>query len=103
MKKLTKDIKHLVFGDMYITRYVPQPAVLQAEEKRARNSVPKCPCKLLQPADWPMAGSSSLEGHFGTGLCVRFSSAWSNVECDSPNLFFYLDYLIPVFSLYFSY
>ena len=46
-----------------------------------RNSVPKCPCKLLQPANWPMAGSSSLEGHFGTGLRARFSSAWSNVEC----------------------
>ena len=58
-----------------------QPAVLQAEEKRARNSVPKCPCKLLQPADRPMAGSSSLEGHFGTGLRARYSSAWSNVGC----------------------
>ena len=29
------------------------------QKKRTRNSVPKCPCKLLQPADWPMAGSSS--------------------------------------------
>ena len=28
-----------------------------------------------------MAGSSSLEGHFGTGLRARFSSAWSNVGC----------------------
>ena len=51
------------------------------QKKRARNSVPKCPCKLLQPADRPMAGSSSLEGHFGTGLRARFSSAWSNVGC----------------------
>ena len=51
------------------------------QKKRARNSVPKCLCKLLQPADWPMAGSSSLEGHFGTGLRARFSSAWSNVGC----------------------
>ena len=83
----------------FIWLYSPhgqQYSILQ--KKRAGNSVPKCPCKLLQPADWPMAGSSSLEGHFGTGLCVRFSSAWSNVECDSPNLFFYLNYLIPVFS-----
>ena len=38
-------------------------------------------CKLLQPADRPMAGSSSLDGHFGTGLRARLSSAWSNVEC----------------------
>ena len=50
-------------------------------KRHARNSV-KCPCKLLQPADRPMAGSSSLEGHFGTGLRARFSSAWSNVGCD---------------------
>ena len=28
-----------------------------------------------------MAGSSSLDGHFGTGIYARFSSAWSNVEC----------------------
>ena len=51
------------------------------KKKSMRNSVPKCPCKLLQPADQPMAGSSSLEGHFGTGLRACFSSAWSNVEC----------------------
>ena len=50
-------------------------------KKRARNPVPKCPCKLLQSADWPMTGSSSLEGHFGTGLRTHFSLAWSNVEC----------------------
>ena len=62
-----------------------QPAVLQAEEKRARNSVPKCPCKLLQPANRPMAGSSSLEGHFGTGLHARFSSAWSTAGCEIKN------------------
>ena len=61
---------------------VSQLAVLQAEEKHARNSVPKCPCKLLQPADQPIAGSGSLEGHFGTGLRARFSSAWSTVDCD---------------------
>ena len=64
-------------GDCLIT--AEQYSKLQ--KKRARNSVPKCPCKLLQPADRPMAGSSSLEGHFGTGLRARFSSAWSNVEC----------------------
>ena len=29
---------------------VPQPAVLQAEEKRARKPVPKCPSKLPEPA-----------------------------------------------------
>ena len=51
------------------------------QKKQARNSVPKCLCKLLQPVDRPMTGSSSLEGHFGTGLRSRFSSAWSNVEC----------------------
>ena len=28
-----------------------------------------------------MAGSSSLEGHFGTGLRARFSSAWSTAGC----------------------
>ena len=28
-----------------------------------------------------MAGSGSLEGHFGTSLRARFSSAWSNVGC----------------------
>ena len=36
-----------------------------------------------------MAGSSSLEGHFGTGLRARFSSAWSNVGC-VPNDFLVL-------------
>ena len=60
------------------------------QKKRARNSVPKCPCKLLQPADRPMAGSSSLKGHFGTGLLARFSSAWSNVGCDIKKTFFFL-------------
>ena len=64
------------------------------QKKRARNSVPKCPCKLLQPADRPMAGSSSLEGHFGTGLRARFSSAWSNVECGAP----YLESVLAMFS-----
>ena len=56
------------------------------QKKHMRNSVPKCLCKLLQPANWPMAGSSSLEGHFRTGLRARFSSAWSNVECASMSL-----------------
>ena len=64
------------------------------QKKRARNSVPKCPCKLLQPADRPMAGSSSLEGHFGTGLCTRFSSAWSNVECGSIIQFHHSQHLL---------
>ena len=71
---LTKD-----FSCQFIFSTAEQYSKLQ--KKRARNSVPKCPCKLLQPADRPMAGSSSLEGHFGTGLRARFSSAWSNVGC----------------------
>ena len=60
------------------------------QTKHARNSVPKCPCKLLQPADLPMACSSSLEGHFGTGLHAHFpqlgimlnvvKTIWSAVE-----------------------
>ena len=49
-----------------------QPAVLQAEEKRARNPVPKCPSKLLEPAIGRSAGWSSLQGHFGTELRARF-------------------------------
>ena len=62
--------------------------------KSARVTVSKCPCKLLQPADRPMAGSSSLEGHFGTGLCTRFSSAWSNVECGSIIQFHHSQHLL---------
>ena len=68
-----------LLGKMLCRATAEQYSKLQ--KKRARNSVPKCPCKLLQPADRPMAGSSSLEGHFGIGLRARFSSAWSNVEC----------------------
>ena len=64
------------------------------QKKRAHNSVPKCPCNLLQSADQPMAGSSSLEGHFGTGLCTRFSSAWSNVECGSIIQFHHSQHLL---------
>ena len=32
------------------------PTLLQAEEKRSRNPVPKCPSKLLEPAIGPLAG-----------------------------------------------
>ena len=32
------------------------PTLLQAEEKRARNPVPKCPSKLLEPAIGRSAG-----------------------------------------------
>ena len=32
------------------------PTLLQAEEKRARNPVPKCPSKLLEPAIGQSAG-----------------------------------------------
>ena len=79
---LDQSLKYSVFVIRCLKTWSITPsAVFQAEEKRARNSVPKCPCKLLQPADWPMAGSGSLEGHFGTGLLARFSSAWSNVGC----------------------
>ena len=48
------------------------PTLLQAEEKRARNPVPKCPSKLLEPAIGRSAGWSSLQGHFGTELRARF-------------------------------
>ena len=45
-----------------------------------------------------MAGSSSLEGHFGTGLRSRFSSAWSNVGCASINI---VKQHVMIFSHYF--
>ena len=48
------------------------PTLLQAEEKRARNPVPKCPSKLLEPAIGRSAGWSSLQGNFGTELRARF-------------------------------
>ena len=48
------------------------PTLLQAEEKRACNPVPKCPSKLLEPAIGRSAGWSSLQGHFGTELRARF-------------------------------
>ena len=56
------------------------PSVASASPEYVTQSK-KFPCKLLQPADRPMAGSSSLEGHFGTGLHARFSSAWSTAGC----------------------
>ena len=59
------------------------PTLLQAEEKRARNPVPKCPSKLLEPAIGRSAGWSSLQGHFGTELRARFSSAWSTAGCEN--------------------
>ena len=78
-KKANKDF---FFATTHFGYYLPTAEQYsKLQKKRARNSVPKCPCKLLQPADRPMAGSSSLEGHFGTGLRARFSSAWSNVGC----------------------
>ena len=46
--------------------------LLQAEEKRARNSVPKCPFKQPQPASGRSAGWSWLKGQIGTGLRARF-------------------------------
>ena len=48
------------------------PTLLQAEEKHARNPVPKCPSKPLEPAIGQSAGWSSLQGHFGTELRARF-------------------------------
>ena len=46
--------------------------LLQAEEKRAHNPVPKYPSKLLEPAIGRLAGWSSSQGHFGTELRARF-------------------------------
>ena len=55
------------------SRYgAPHSTLLQAEEKRARNPVPKCFSKLLEPAIGRSAGWSSLKGHFGTELHARF-------------------------------
>ena len=62
----------LLYSKQRTSKVYTQPAVLQAEEKRARNPVPKCPSKLLEPAIGQSAGWSSLQGHFGTELHTRF-------------------------------
>ena len=41
---------------LYRGLFDPHPTLLQAEEKRARNPVPKCPSKLLEPAIGRSAG-----------------------------------------------
>ena len=85
---------NLEFSNRFNVNHGQRYSILQ--KKRSCNSVPKCPSKLFQSADRPMAGLSSLEGHFGTGLQARFSSAWSTAGC-APNIYMHHQFQKKIF------
>ena len=84
------------------------PWLLQAEEKRARNPVPKCPSKLLEPAISQLTGWSSLQGHFGTELRAHFvcrmEYRWPWIRVREFQKTLYYSYSLPyLYSTYFGF
>ena len=63
-QSLFRNQRFMLNGEMILSILIPHSTLLQAEETRVRNPVPKCPSKLLEPGHWQIGWLKQLRGTF---------------------------------------